>query len=98
MLPNYDTAIIILYCSFAAGRGIIGGIVTFPCNDHYRPKNLQPRGCNLGAYASCLIGKTGEPSSLQHHGSNTSLVYCFLPSNNYNMYVYYADAAMVVIL
>ena len=65
--------------------------MTFPCNDHYRPKNLQPRGCDHGPYASCLIGKTGEPSTLQ------LLCIVSLPSNNYNN-VYYTDAAMVVTL
>ena len=48
--------------NWANGRGLIRRILTFPCDDHYRPSNATwARG--LCTFSGCLIGKTREKRS-----------------------------------
>ena len=44
---------------WAMGRGLIRGILIFPCNDHYQPSNATWVR-NLCTFSGCLVGKTRE--------------------------------------
>ena len=42
-----------------SGEGLIRGILTFPCDDHYRPPNIT-WARDLCTFSGCLVGKTRE--------------------------------------
>ena len=47
-------------CTLAkVGRGLIRGILKFPCDDHYRPSNVT-WAHDLCTFSDCLVGKIQE--------------------------------------
>ena len=47
------------------GRGLIRGILTFPCDYHYRPLNAT-WARDLCTFSGCLVGKTRENNKARH--------------------------------
>ena len=47
------------------GRGLIRGILTFPCDDHYRLQNATWVR-DLCTFSGCLVGKTRENDKVRH--------------------------------
>ena len=48
------------------GRGLIRGILTFPCDDHYRPPNAT-WARDLCTFSGCLVGKTRRKNDKVRH-------------------------------
>ena len=48
------------------GRGLIRGIPTFPCGDHYRLSNAT-WARDLCTFSGCLAGKTREKRQSRHN-------------------------------
>ena len=48
------------------GKGFIRGILSFPCDDHYRPSNAT-WARDLCAFSGCLMNKTRENQQNKHN-------------------------------